>query len=73
MSIRAIVGLEVHVQLSTASKLFSRSPSLTLPPNEAVSPLDAAHPGVLPLLSKKAVQVDLYSPTVSHPTVLRSL
>ncbi|GMR42537.1 hypothetical protein PMAYCL1PPCAC_12732 [Pristionchus mayeri] len=72
MSLRAVVGLEVHVQLSTASKLFSRSPSLSLPPNEAVSPLDAAHPGVLPLLSKKAVQIALKSAMLLNCTVNRA-
>src|SRR4051812_1949768 len=47
-----VVGLEVHVQLMTATKLFSRAPtSFNVPPNQNVAHMDAAFPGTLPVCS----------------------
>ncbi|KAJ3160637.1 hypothetical protein HDU86_000396 [Geranomyces michiganensis] len=54
----AVIGLEVHAQLSTATKLFS--PALAAPspsPNTRVSPIDAAFPGTLPLLNPRCVRL----------------
>lgn len=59
------IGIEVHAQLKTKTKLFSRSSNLALTkdPNSIVSPIDAAHPGTLPALNyqavKKVIQVGL--------------
>lgn len=51
-----VVGLEVHVQLSTLSKSFSSdSASFGGGPNEHVSPVSLGHPGTLPRLNKKMV------------------
>ena len=59
------IGLEIHAQLKTVTKLFSNSvndPRAT-DPNSIVSPIDAAHPGTLPALNydavKKVIQVGL--------------
>lgn len=52
-----VIGLEVHAQLLTASKLFSGdSASFGSEPNTNVSPITLGHPGTLPLLNKKAVE-----------------
>ncbi len=52
-----VVGLEVHVQLSTLSKSFStESASFGAGPNVHVSPVSLGHPGTLPFLNKKAVE-----------------
>ncbi|MEP0986473.1 Asp-tRNA(Asn)/Glu-tRNA(Gln) amidotransferase subunit GatB [Ekhidna sp.] len=52
-----VVGLEVHIQLSTVSKLFAAdSAAYGLPPNTNVSVITLAHPGVLPKLNKQAVE-----------------
>jgi len=52
-----VVGLEVHVQLSTASKIFSSdSASFGAGPNEHVSPVSLGLPGTLPKLNKKVVE-----------------
>lgn len=51
-----VVGLEVHVQLNTARKLFS--PALVrvgAPPNVDVDAVDAGLPGALPVLNREAV------------------
>src|SRR4028119_67429 len=53
----AVIGLEVHAQLQTASKLFSGdSAAFGGDPNTHVSPITLAHPGTLPKTNKKAVE-----------------
>ncbi len=52
-----VVGLEVHIQLSTESKLFaSDSTAYGQHPNTNVSVITLAHPGIMPKLNKKAVE-----------------
>lgn len=52
-----VVGLEVHVQLSTASKIFSSdSASFGASPNQNISPISLGLPGTLPKLNKKVVE-----------------
>jgi aspartyl-tRNA(Asn)/glutamyl-tRNA(Gln) amidotransferase subunit B len=53
----AVIGLEVHAQLSTATKLFCGcSTSFDAQPNSNVCPICLGHPGVLPVLNKKVVE-----------------
>lgn len=52
-----VVGLEVHVQLSTLSKIFSSdSASFGAEPNQNISPVSLGLPGTLPKLNKKVVE-----------------
>src|SRR6218665_1213433 len=52
-----VVGLEVHAQLSTKSKMYcSDSTEYGQAPNTQVSPLSLGHPGTLPRVNKKAVE-----------------
>jgi len=52
-----VIGLEVHVQLLTASKIFcSCSTRFGDPPNTNVCPVCLGMPGVLPVLNRKAVE-----------------
>jgi aspartyl-tRNA(Asn)/glutamyl-tRNA(Gln) amidotransferase subunit B len=52
-----VVGLEVHVQLSTCSKIFSgASTAFGAAPNTAACAVDLALPGVLPVLNRGAVE-----------------
>ena len=52
-----IIGLEVHVQLLTASKLFAPdSAAFGGKPNDHTSFITLAHPGTLPYINKKAVE-----------------
>jgi aspartyl-tRNA(Asn)/glutamyl-tRNA(Gln) amidotransferase subunit B len=52
-----VIGLETHVQLSTASKIFSgASTAFGAEPNTQASAVDIALPGVLPVLNKGAVE-----------------
>ena len=51
-----VVGLEVHAQLLTNSKLFcGDSAAFGGEPNTHISPITLAHPGTLPKLNKKAI------------------
>lgn len=53
------IGIECHVQLKTKTKLFSASDNdaRDKAPNTAVSPIDFALPGMLPVLNKEAVRL----------------
>ena len=51
-----VIGLEVHAQVKCKSKLFSGAANdFGADPNSLVSFVDAAMPGMLPVLNKKAV------------------
>ena len=53
-----VVGLEVHVELATATKLFSGSPNrFGDEPNTNIDPVTLALPGALPVLNKHAVEL----------------
>ncbi len=53
-----IIGLEVHAQLKTKSKIFSGSPTqYGAEPNTQASAIDLALPGVLPVLNQEAVKM----------------
>ncbi len=54
---KVVIGLEVHAQLSTVSKIFSSEPvSFGDSPNTNISVVNLAHPGTLPKLNKKALE-----------------
>ncbi len=51
-----VIGLEVHLQLATKSKIFSGSPTtFGAEPNTQASAVDLAMPGMLPVLNEQAV------------------
>lgn len=53
----AVIGLEVHAQLLTDTKIFCGcSTKFGLTPNSNVCPICLGHPGVLPVLNKKVVE-----------------
>ena len=58
MNYQAIVGMEVHVQLQTRSKMFCRCSAeyAAAPPNTHTCPICTAMPGVLPAINEKAVE-----------------
>ncbi|WP_077603798.1 Asp-tRNA(Asn)/Glu-tRNA(Gln) amidotransferase subunit GatB [Oceanobacillus sojae] len=56
MNFETIIGLEVHVELKTASKIFSPSTNeFGSAPNTNVNPIDLGYPGTLPVLNEEAV------------------
>jgi aspartyl-tRNA(Asn)/glutamyl-tRNA(Gln) amidotransferase subunit B len=53
----AVIGLEVHAQLLTDTKIFCGcSTKFGNPPNTNVCPVCLGHPGVLPVMNKKVVE-----------------
>ncbi len=67
-----VIGLEVHTQLRTQSKLFSPAPvSYGEPPNHSVHPICLALPGVLPVLNARAVELAIRMALATHCSVHR--
>jgi aspartyl-tRNA(Asn)/glutamyl-tRNA(Gln) amidotransferase subunit B len=57
MEFEAVIGLEVHAQLATESKIFCAcSAKFGAAPNENTCPVCTGMPGVLPVLNRKAVE-----------------
>ncbi|KAM4052323.1 glutamyl-tRNA(Gln) amidotransferase subunit B, mitochondrial [Anomaloglossus baeobatrachus] len=53
----SVVGLEIHAQINSASKLFSSSQvKFAAPPNSTVSFFDASLPGTLPTINRRCVE-----------------
>ncbi len=53
-----VIGLEIHAQLATRSKIFSGSPTAYgAPPNTQANLIDLGYPGVLPVLNAEAVRM----------------
>ena len=52
MSFEAVIGLEIHVEMKTKSKLFSSSPNaFSHEPNTNIAPFDMAYPGTMLIVS----------------------
>lgn len=56
MNFEAVIGLEIHVETKSNSKMFSSSPNkFSTNPNSQCSVFDLAFPGVMPSVNKKCV------------------
>ena len=56
MEFEAVIGLEIHVEMKTISKMFSAGPvSFGEDPNTQVNIVDMAFPGIMPVVNKQAV------------------
>lgn len=68
-SAQLMVGLEIHIELATSSKMFTRAPNVAYPenytttPNTLCDPRVMALPGVLPVINRHAVELAI---TVGH-------
>ncbi|MCA9668156.1 MAG: Asp-tRNA(Asn)/Glu-tRNA(Gln) amidotransferase subunit GatB [Myxococcales bacterium] len=60
MSYEAVIGLEIHVQLGTRTKIFCGcSTAFGAPPNEHVCPVCSGQPGAMPVLNAEVVRYAL--------------
>lgn len=67
MDYEVVIGLEVHAQLKTASKIFCGcSTTYGAEPNTHTCPICLGLPGILPVLNKKAVEYALMMALASH-------
>jgi len=58
MNWETVIGLEIHTQLATKSKIFSGAPTAYgAEPNTQACPVDLGLPGVLPVLNREAVRM----------------
>ncbi|XP_059198431.1 glutamyl-tRNA(Gln) amidotransferase subunit B, mitochondrial [Centropristis striata] len=67
-----VVGLEVHAQINSNTKLFSGSSvRFSAPPNSLVSHFDASLPGTLPVLNKRCVEAAVMTGLALNCTINR--
>jgi len=73
MKYEPVIGLEVHAQIHTASKMFCSCPVAedtgNLPPNSYVCPVCTAMPGVLPVINRRAVEIAMVTGLALHCAV----
>ena len=70
MHFEPVIGLEVHAQLKTRTKIFcSCSTQFGAPPNTHVCPVCLGMPGVLPVLNRKVVEYTLRMALATHCTI----
>jgi aspartyl-tRNA(Asn)/glutamyl-tRNA(Gln) amidotransferase subunit B len=72
MEYEPVIGLEVHAQLKTKTKIFcSCSTAFGAPPNTHTCPVCLGMPGVLPVLNKQVVEYTLRMAFATHCTINR--
>ncbi|MBI5230428.1 MAG: Asp-tRNA(Asn)/Glu-tRNA(Gln) amidotransferase subunit GatB [Candidatus Magasanikbacteria bacterium] len=65
---QVVIGLEIHAQIKTQSKMFCGCPQATdgLPPNTALCPICTGQPGTLPVLNLQALKLGIKTGLALH-------
>ncbi len=73
MKYDAIIGLEIHAEIKTKSKMFCScdNNSENKEPNTAVCPICLGHPGTLPVPNKRAIELVILAGLATHCTINR--
>ncbi|MFA4936864.1 MAG: Asp-tRNA(Asn)/Glu-tRNA(Gln) amidotransferase subunit GatB [Patescibacteria group bacterium] len=63
MQLESVIGLEIHIQLKTKSKMFCACDNTgeTKPPNTTICPVCMGHPGILPVVNAEAIKMAIKS------------
>jgi aspartyl-tRNA(Asn)/glutamyl-tRNA(Gln) amidotransferase subunit B len=71
MKLEPVIGLEIHVQLKTKSKMFCSCENISedRPPNTAVCPVCTGHPGTLPVVNAEAVNLGVLAGLAINCTI----
>ena len=70
MNFETVIGIELHCELKTKTKMFSSAPvSFGARSNSCVNEIDLGHPGTLPCLNKKAVELAIRACTATNCTI----
>lgn len=66
----ATIGMEVHVQLTTKTKIFCSCPNtVAQDPNSNICPICAGYPGTMPMLNKKVVDYAILAGIATNCTI----
>ena len=77
VSSRVLIGMEIHVELATESKMFTAAPNAASPnqynakPNTLVDPVVMALPGTLPVINRRAVSMSMRVGLALNCTIAR--
>ncbi|MEG0092631.1 MAG: Asp-tRNA(Asn)/Glu-tRNA(Gln) amidotransferase subunit GatB [Erysipelotrichaceae bacterium] len=67
MNFETVIGIEIHCELKTKTKMFSSAPvSFGEVGNTCVNEIDLGHPGTLPSVNKKAIELAIRAATAMH-------
>jgi aspartyl-tRNA(Asn)/glutamyl-tRNA(Gln) amidotransferase subunit B len=74
MEFEPVIGIEIHVELKTKSKMFSSAPcTFGEAPNSQIVPLDLAFPGTMPVVNEEAVIYGIKICSAMHMNIARTL
>ena len=74
MEYEPVIGIEIHVELKTKSKMFSPAPcSFGEAPNTQTVPFDLAMPGTMPVVNEQAVVYGIKICSAMHMNIARTL
>lgn len=74
MNFETVIGLEVHVELKTDSKMFSPAPAhFGAEPNSNTNEIDWGYPGVLPVVNRRAIEFGIRASLALNCEVAREM